>query len=232
MAINCFTKGEIPILIATDVASRGLDFPNIPYVINYDLPSNIDDYIHRIGRTGRCGNAGTAISFINENCRITKDLYKLLKKSNQPVPDWFEDLNNKAEYTFNKKPYSSYKSHGNSGSGYNQNKFGYSNGFDIRKGENFRGNEDSGSGQLLPRTFFNSSLNSNPSNFNSTSNYNSSDYSNTNKRNFTSNGGFGNSNPSGGFNNPHSSYGGGNANTNSSRNYFGEEKFARRNYDN
>lgn len=92
MAIECFSKGSVPILIATDVASRGLDFPNIPYVINFDLPNNIDDYIHRIGRTGRCGNKGTAYSFINDNCRITRDLYKLFIKSGQEIPDWFENL--------------------------------------------------------------------------------------------------------------------------------------------
>jgi len=91
-AIECFTKGEVPILIATDVASRGLDFPNIPYVFNFDLPNNIDDYIHRIGRTGRCGNKGTAYSFVTNNCRILKDLYRLFVKSNQEIPDWFENL--------------------------------------------------------------------------------------------------------------------------------------------
>jgi ATP-dependent RNA helicase DDX3X len=88
-----FTNGDVPILIATDVCSRGLDFPSVGYVINYELPTNIEDYVHRIGRTGRCGNSGVAISFINEgNKPIIKDLYILMKKLNQTIPDWFEDL--------------------------------------------------------------------------------------------------------------------------------------------
>jgi len=91
-AIVSFSKGEVPILIATDVASRGLDFPNVPYVFNYDMPTNIDDYIHRIGRTGRCGNKGTAISFIQNDCRIIKDLMRILQKAKQQVPDWFEKM--------------------------------------------------------------------------------------------------------------------------------------------
>jgi len=65
-------------------------------VFNFDLPSNIDDYIHRIGRTGRCGNKGTAYSFVSENCRITRDLYKLLLKSKQVIPDWFENLSKRS----------------------------------------------------------------------------------------------------------------------------------------
>ena len=70
------------ILVATDVAARGLDIPEVTYVINYDTPSNIDDYVHRIGRTGRAGNTGVAISYINEeNRNIAKDLYDLLHEA-------------------------------------------------------------------------------------------------------------------------------------------------------
>jgi superfamily II DNA/RNA helicase len=90
-AIKQFSNGEVPILIATAVASRGLDFPNVTYVFNFDMPTNIDDYVHRIGRTGRCGNKGTAVSFISDKSRpIIKDLYKLLVKLKQNIPDWFE----------------------------------------------------------------------------------------------------------------------------------------------
>ena len=65
----------------------------IGYVFNYDLPKNIDDYIHRIGRTGRCGNKGTAISFYNDNKNksLVKDLYLVLKKLKQEVPTWLEE---------------------------------------------------------------------------------------------------------------------------------------------
>lgn len=66
MALHNFRCGRCPVLVATDVAARGLDIPNVMHVINYDLPNNIDDYVHRIGRTGRAGNHGTAIAFVNE----------------------------------------------------------------------------------------------------------------------------------------------------------------------
>ena len=63
-AIKKFTDGNVPILIATDVASRGLDFPVVSYVFNYDMPTNIDDYVHRIGRTGRGHSLGKALTFV------------------------------------------------------------------------------------------------------------------------------------------------------------------------
>lgn len=65
--MNTFKKQNCQVIIATDVASRGLDLPKIEYVINYSLPTNIEDYIHRICRTGRMGREGIAISFINDN---------------------------------------------------------------------------------------------------------------------------------------------------------------------
>jgi len=61
-ALAMFRCGRCPVLVATDVAARGLDIPNVLHVINYDMPTNIDDYVHRIGRTGRAGNKGTAIA--------------------------------------------------------------------------------------------------------------------------------------------------------------------------
>jgi len=92
-AIGKFTNGEVPILIATDVASRGLDFPSVSYVFNYDMPKNIDDYIHRIGRTGRCGKSGIAISFLSDNNKtIVKPLYDCLSKQNQEIPKWFNEM--------------------------------------------------------------------------------------------------------------------------------------------
>jgi ATP-dependent RNA helicase DDX3X len=207
------------------VASRGLDFPNIPYVINYDLPSNIDDYIHRIGRTGRCGNEGTAISFVNENTRITKDLYKLLKKSNQAIPDWFEELHKKAEYSSfptYKKSFNSFKSYGQSGTGFTGNKYGYNSGVEFRKGENLRGFEEPG---FQPKTFFNSNLNNN-SGFNSNSNnFNSINHSYLNHpshKSYSTNTGFENSN----YNKQL-----GLGINKDTRSYFGEEKFTRPKYD-
>ena len=63
--LNQFTRSEIQILLATDVASRGLDIPNVSHVINYDLPASMDDYVHRIGRTGRANKQGIALTFID-----------------------------------------------------------------------------------------------------------------------------------------------------------------------
>jgi len=83
-----FRSGRVPILVATDVASRGLDIKDINYVINYDLPNNIEDYVHRIGRTGRAGAKGTAVSFFTEkNSRMANDFVQVLKEANQNVPD-------------------------------------------------------------------------------------------------------------------------------------------------
>ncbi len=74
--------------MATDVASKGLDFPNIQHVINYDLPEEIENYVHRIGRTGRSGKTGIATTFINKNQgeSILLDLKHLLKEAKQRIP--------------------------------------------------------------------------------------------------------------------------------------------------
>jgi len=94
-ALLYFRTGRCPVLVATDVASRGLDIPDVRAVINYDLPNNIDDYVHRIGRTGRAGNKGTAIAFIDERKPgILRDLFDLMKENNQELPQWFENLAN------------------------------------------------------------------------------------------------------------------------------------------
>ena len=66
-----FQAGELPVLIGTDVASRGLHIPDVQYVINYDLPQDAEDYVHRIGRTARLGASGDAISFGCETYAIS-----------------------------------------------------------------------------------------------------------------------------------------------------------------
>lgn len=66
------------------MAARGLDIPNVKHVINFDLPSDIEEYVHRIGRTGRMGNLGLATSFFNDkNRNLTKDMVELIIESSQ-----------------------------------------------------------------------------------------------------------------------------------------------------
>ena len=78
-ALDAFKGGTIRVLVATDVAARGLDIEALPFVINYDLPHNAEDYVHRIGRTGRAGASGAAISLVSESeTRYLKDIEKLL----------------------------------------------------------------------------------------------------------------------------------------------------------
>jgi len=88
-ALASFKSGRSPILIATAVAARGLDIKNVMHVINYDMASEIDEYIHRIGRTARVGNPGLATTFYNERNEATApDLVKILIECKQDVPDF------------------------------------------------------------------------------------------------------------------------------------------------
>ncbi|MCL4144650.1 UNVERIFIED_CONTAM: hypothetical protein GTU68_030254 [Idotea baltica] len=87
-AVEAFKKGEKDVLVATDVASKGLDFPGIQHVINYDMPDDIENYVHRIGRTGRSDNRGMATTFVNKanDESVLLDLKALLIESKQKVP--------------------------------------------------------------------------------------------------------------------------------------------------
>jgi len=81
-ALESFKRGEIDVLVATDVAARGLDISDLPCVINYDLPYNAEDYVHRIGRTGRAGASGDAISiYTDKDERLLVDIEKLIKQT-------------------------------------------------------------------------------------------------------------------------------------------------------
>ena len=78
-ALEGFSKGAIDVLVATDVLARGIDVSNIEYVVNYDLPESPEDYVHRIGRTGRAGETGYAISFVSPEAKAQLlDIEKLL----------------------------------------------------------------------------------------------------------------------------------------------------------
>jgi len=79
-ALDAFKAGQLEVLVATDVAARGLDIAGVPCVINYDLPFNAEDYVHRIGRTGRAGASGEAIAFFSpDEERYLLDIEKLIK---------------------------------------------------------------------------------------------------------------------------------------------------------
>jgi ATP-dependent RNA helicase RhlE len=81
-ALEDFKRGEVTCLVATDVASRGLDIEELPYVVNFELPFEAQDYIHRIGRTGRAGLSGVAISLVcTDEVDLLKGVQRLLKKS-------------------------------------------------------------------------------------------------------------------------------------------------------
>ena len=85
-ALDAFKAGTIRILVATDVAARGLDIEALPFVVNYDLPHNAEDYVHRIGRTGRAGALGEAISLVSESeTRYLKDIEKLIGSPIEPT---------------------------------------------------------------------------------------------------------------------------------------------------
>jgi superfamily II DNA/RNA helicase len=79
-ALEGFKKGEVDLLVCTDVAARGLDIKDVPAVFNFDIPFSAEDYVHRIGRTGRAGALGKAISFVSgSDQRLVGDIEKLLK---------------------------------------------------------------------------------------------------------------------------------------------------------
>ncbi len=87
-AIRSYKDGKKDVLVATDIAAKGLDFSEIQHVINFDMPNEIENYVHRIGRTGRAGKTGVATTFINKSCDETTllDLKHLLKEARQRIP--------------------------------------------------------------------------------------------------------------------------------------------------
>jgi len=98
-AVDAFRSGEKDVMVATDVASKGLDFPNIQHVINYDMPDDIENYVHRIGRTGRSKNTGIATTFISKSAEesVLLDLKHLLIEAKQAVPPFLAALSSEEE---------------------------------------------------------------------------------------------------------------------------------------
>jgi superfamily II DNA/RNA helicase len=91
-ALDAFKKGEVDLLVCTDVAARGLDIKDVPAVFNFDIPFNAEDYVHRIGRTGRAGASGLAVSFVSKSdARLVADIEKLIKTKLELEAIEFED---------------------------------------------------------------------------------------------------------------------------------------------
>ncbi|KAJ0606021.1 putative RNA helicase [Helianthus annuus] len=121
-ALRSFKSGNTPILVATDVAARGLDIPHVAHVVNFDLPNDIDDYVHRIGRTGRAGKSGLATAFFNDNnASMARPLSDLMQEANQEVPAWLARYAARASY----------------GGGKNRRGGGRFGGRDFRRDSNF-----------------------------------------------------------------------------------------------
>ncbi len=100
-ALRAFKTCEKNILIATAVAARGLDVHNVKIVVNYDLPNNIEEYVHRIGRTGRAGMTGVAISFYNDkNRNISNGLQALMSETSQNIPKFLTKKSSSVENNF------------------------------------------------------------------------------------------------------------------------------------
>lgn len=92
-ALEEMVDGTVNILIATDVASRGIDIKDLTHVVNLDFPRHLEEYVHRVGRTGRAGKTGIALSFITKNdWAHARGLIKILEEANQEVPDELEKM--------------------------------------------------------------------------------------------------------------------------------------------
>ncbi len=99
-ALDDFKKGAIRVLVATDIAARGLDIDQLPHVVNFDLPNVPEDYVHRIGRTGRAGNSGEAVSLVSiDEHEYLRDIERLLKHEipKLAIPNFEPDPSIKAQ---------------------------------------------------------------------------------------------------------------------------------------
>lgn len=105
-ALADFKAGSVRVLVATDIAARGLDISQLPNVINYDLPNVAEDYVHRIGRTGRAGAVGRAISLVtHEDTKLLKDIERVIKQViDRKVLPGFEPSQNVPESTLDTRP--------------------------------------------------------------------------------------------------------------------------------
>ena len=105
-ALAGFKQGEIRVLVATDIAARGLDIAQLPQVVNFDLPNVAEDYVHRIGRTGRAGASGQAISLVSaDEVKQLQDIERLIKQLlPRKLIDGFEPVHDVPETTLDRRP--------------------------------------------------------------------------------------------------------------------------------
>jgi superfamily II DNA/RNA helicase len=97
-ALEAFKRGEVDVLVCTDVAARGLDIADLPAVFNFDVPFNAEDYVHRIGRTGRAGASGLAVTLVSrDDARLVSDIEKLIKKKIELEPIELDDARPRRE---------------------------------------------------------------------------------------------------------------------------------------
>ncbi|KAJ1655475.1 ATP-dependent RNA helicase dbp2 [Dispira simplex] len=144
-----FREGRSPIMVATDVASRGIDVKGIKYVINYEMPSNIEDYVHRIGRTGRAGTTGTAITYFTEDDnKFAKKLIAILKEANQEVDPKLMDMVKRSypDHGGGRYGRSRYGSHRGGGRGYGGGRGGRGGGSYGGSGNGYGGYQSYGNG--------------------------------------------------------------------------------------
>jgi len=137
-ALRDFKTGACPILVATSVAARGLDIPSVEHVINYELPKEIEDYVHRIGRTGRCGNTGRSTSFYDEidDAPLAPALVKTLSDAQQEVPDWLAKAAEQSKLSGNMN----FNPHSRAGG--RDNRENYRDRYPRDRNDNYRPNRD------------------------------------------------------------------------------------------
>lgn len=119
--LSQFRDGHVMVLVATDVAARGLDIDNVQHVINYDFPTEIEDYIHRIGRTGRAGRTGTAHTFLSHERhpgKVVHELIKVLRDAKQDITPELSQFSSSGGYSPQRRSYGGGSRGGSRGGGY------------------------------------------------------------------------------------------------------------------
>ena len=199
-----FRSARAPLLVATDVASRGIDVDNIRLVINYEMPTNIEDYIHRIGRTCRAGAEGYAYSFVHPDydVNIAPNLLDVMRQAKQNVPQDLIDLaaqagRGKSHYSSRNNRSNNHSSSSSSSRGYKRSNPTITGTNHVPIGKRRRFDNPSGSNRFISNnsdnqsssssSSFNSSSNGYYNRDNQSSNYNSSSNGNYNRDNQSSN---------------------------------------------